>query len=540
VDSERQGPITDPNTPNHSDASASTPSHQEHVQDRERIQPFSFPRTADVGYIEEPIFKEHITGYLNNDKPTAADGQEPPTTPGASEHFGSPPPFQHIPYQPPYPNYSYAVPSYPYAPYMLQPRRDGQRLYQLIVGILALVCSLLSFLGGLICLLLLPLIIRAAQYSRELTPDQEFASTALLITLSIAGLGGGLFSSYHSLRALFKKRSANFQLPWFWIFFVLYGIVIGIAFAIASTQTEFPGLPVAMTLIILAALLPALGFLALGTRIIHYPRRALWPTTWRRFTLSLTSGATLSILLAMILEMVVGYIFMLQIGIGSDILSQDKLPTDPGKLFYLFISLAVVAPVVEELVKPIGTFVMLGRIRSAGEAFIIGLAGGIGFNLVETTMYISQGYNDWLQIALLRSAAGLLHGFGAAMVSLGVYYLFHPKETGKYNHILLGILCIAYAIFQHGLWNGSTLLETIPFFANTLTIGTAELPVMIFVYATLALLMLAFFVFVSFKLRGKVPTDNASPNQQSVHIQQPAAFYPQQVPGMSYNRPAGL
>ena len=75
---------------------------------------------------------------------------------------------------------------------------------------------------------------------------------------------------------------------------------------------------------------------------------------------------------------------------------------------------------------------MIGRLRSAAEAFILGFACGIGFDLIETSGYISLGDSrPWVDTALERSTAGLLHGFGAGMVALGCYYLTHRHSINN-------------------------------------------------------------------------------------------------------------
>ena len=80
----------------------------------------------------------------------------------------------------------------------------------------------------------------------------------------------------------------------------------------------------------------------------------------------------------------------------------------------------MVAPLVEEGVKPLGAILVMPRIRSASEAFLLGLAAGIGFDFVETIGYIGMGEADWISVAIQRVGAGLLHGVGAGMGALGL------------------------------------------------------------------------------------------------------------------------
>jgi hypothetical protein len=138
----------------------------------------------------------------------------------------------------------------------------------------------------------------------------------------------------------------------------------------------------------------------------------------------------------------------------------------------------------------------------------LGLAAGIGFNLIETTGYISSGYQDWLSVALIRTGSGLLHGFGAAMITLGWYYLTHPvKHRG-----LKVAGCWTYAVLQHAIWNGSWGLTLLPgqigsFFNTTnVTIGSISLPSYSLVNIIEAFFMLAFFIYMTGILRTKQPS----------------------------------
>jgi hypothetical protein len=143
---------------------------------------------------------------------------------------------------------------------------------------------------------------------------------------------------------------------------------------------------------------------------------------------------------------------------------------------------------------------------SAAEAFVLGLACGIGFDLVETSGYIAMGYRDWFDVALQRSSAGLLHGFGAGMVALGWYYLTH---RGSHRHrMVLGFGCWVYAVLQHAVWNGSSFLQILPapigpLLSGNVPLGPYSFPVFLLVLVTESLLMLAFFVHVTEKLRGQ-------------------------------------
>lgn len=460
---------------------------------------------AQPGYPAQPYYGGQ-NGYAHYD---ARHYPQPyPAHPG---YYGYPPYAA-------YPNYYgyYGYPPYPYPyPWQQRPKRDG---YLLGMSITAFVGSIIALICGLLCVVFV-LFITILPDTAMVAPNQKFGALVEFIAFSLAGLVGGSFGLYHSIRALFlKKPSADFRLPWFWIFLALYAAVIGIGAALYYSGHAVANEPLTIVLIALAGILPALTFVALGVRRVHFPRLAPWPTSWRRFTLALVSGSTLAILLALIFEFVLSLSASRLLGVsGLSLDNPDQpLPSDPRTIIFMFLLVSVIAPLVEETVKPLAVVIMMGRIRSAAEAFVLGLGAGVGFDLIETSGYISQGYRDWLDVALQRSTAGLLHGFGAAMVALGWYYLTH-KDSAR-RRFLLGFGCIAYAVLQHAIWNGSFGLQLLPapigpYLDNgTIALGKLVMPSFILVYIALSLLMLIFFLFVTTKLRGKkteLPSDKS-------------------------------
>ena len=417
------------------------------------------------------------------------------------------PPNPYVPYPPYQGYYGYPPYGYPY-PYPVQPpapKRDG---YQLGVSIAAFVSAILVFLAGLVCVLFLLLI--SVVPTPSTGQDQLLSATATFAAFALAGIVGGGFSVYHSVRALFLNRpSAQFKLPWFWIFLALYVGLLLIASLLNYKDLPTSNVLATLFLIALAGLLPALTVLALALRRLHYPREAKWPTSWRRFTLAVVSGATIAVVLASIFELILTAIAVQQSGITRFSIDNPNLPTphDPKTIALLLVIVSLIAPVVEEAVKPLAVIVLVGRLQSAAEAFMLGLACGIGFDLIETSGYISLGNQDWITVAIERSSAGLLHGFGAGMVALGWYFITHPKSVQR--TVLLAFGCWGYAILQHATWNGSFLFQLLPapigpYLDNgTIPLGNITMPASIIIYVIETTLMLLFFLYVTGKLRSK-------------------------------------
>jgi RsiW-degrading membrane proteinase PrsW (M82 family) len=517
VGSEYIGPIPDPQTTppqhtipdsTHNDLPPQEPAYREHVTGGLVFHPANAP------------YQGYPAGYPPYQIPA---GYYPPTT---NYHYGNnPAPYGSYLPPAPHPGY-YPYPYYyPYPAQPPKPKRDG---YLLGVSIAAFIGSILVLLGGFISFFIL-LLVTLLPTTEHLSPQQLFSSNVLFTALGIAGVLGGTFSLYHSIRSLFlRKPSATFKLPWFWVFLALYSGVLIIAGIMQGTGNAVSNIPLTIFLIALASLLPALTILSLGLRRIHFPRTAPWPTSWRRFTLALVSGTTLAIVLASIFELLLAAVLANSLGLTNIAIDNPNLPIphNPRAIGFLFVLVAVIAPLVEETVKPLAVVILIGRIRSAAEAFILGLSCGIGFDLIETSSYISMGYKNWLDVALQRSTAGLLHGLGAAMVALGWYYLTHPKE--QKHSVLLALGCWTYAVLQHAIWNGSFVLQLLPapigpYLDNgTINIGSLVLPSFILIYIVESTLILVFFLYMTGKLRSKTPSALSSGNTPGSETTQPA------------------
>lgn len=492
--------------------------HREHVSGALHSDPAEAPLFRPV-YPPYPAYPGYPPQAQGQGYPPPPPYAGYPPYPGYPSYQGyvSPPPT----YSPPYGSYNgYSAYPYGYPWQPPQPKRDG---YLFGVAIASLIGSSLVLLAGLGALGLLALV--AIVPHTNLSASEYFSAIMLLIGLVCAGIVGGSFGLYHSIRsALLRKPSADFAMPRFWIFVLLYIAVLGVGYWLQRQGLAVAYPPLTVVLIALTGIFPALVVLALGDRRLHFPKWARWPTSWRRFTLAIVSGATLGVGLAAILEF--GLEILLVRGQSVNPLlcvSQPNAPNcqDPSVYTIILITVAVMAPLVEEAVKPLAVVVLIGRIRSAAEAFVLGLACGIGFDLIETTGYISSGYQDWLSVALTRTGSGLLHGFGAAMVALGWYYITHP-ETGQ-RRVLKALGCWLYAVLQHALWNGSLGLVLLPapvgpFFNHlNLTIGSVNLPSYEIINFVEVIFILVFFIYMAGRVRTKaVPPPLSPPEKRDI------------------------
>lgn len=350
-----------------------------------------------------------------------------------------------------YPPYGY--PWGYYAPQYGAPKvaRPGET-YALVISWIVTVASGISILLGLLALLLV-----AFGVVTGFGDDLAFLGSVSGFTLG--PIIGGAFGLWYGILGIRRKASRRFILPNAWLIFGLSALAI--VGGVALWQLNFslgraPG--VALGVLPLAALtgaLPALTILAFTTKRLRNPssRRRVW--------MSLFYGLTLAPLIAVTLELILTYIIAVALHLNAqDAQSLVGQPQSshlsPGLTIALLLVLSVVAPIIEEGAKPLGALLAIRRLRTPGEAFLVGLAAGVGFDMLETLGYIGQGQADWITVSIDRVGAGLLHGVGAGMGALGWYYLVNGK--GVPLRWLRGVGCGLYAVVQHGVFNAFSLI----------------------------------------------------------------------------------
>jgi len=189
--------------------------------------------------------------------------------------------------------------------------------------------------------------------------------------------------------------------------------------------------------------------------------------TWRRGLVAFCGGATVSVLLAIILEILLPVAILALVfnafsvvrgsleTLFNNLTSNTNLGqalTSPA-FVYIFIQVAVIAPLVEELVKPLVTLPLLRHLNRR-EAFWVGALAGAGFAALENVIYAGSGLGIWAGILAVRALGGALHPLGSGLTALGWRGILRgepdaPAQWLKYY---------ALAVLAHAAWNGGSLL----------------------------------------------------------------------------------
>jgi hypothetical protein len=142
------------------------------------------------------------------------------------------------------------------------------------------------------------------------------------------------------------------------------------------------------------------------------------------------------------------------------------LLTSPLVITVIFLTVGLLMPLMEELLKPLGLWALHKRNLTPAEGFSGGLICGAGFALIESATLIAQngGGSDWGQMVLLRIGTSLLHMTASGFVGWGLASAWKQK---KYGRTLFAFLA---AIGIHGLWNSLALFVVLlPVITNSST-----------------------------------------------------------------------
>ncbi len=271
-------------------------------------------------------------------------------------------------------------------------------------------------------------------------------------------LGAGGLAFRHASASLKEKPSRPLRLPPVWALIGIFGLCV--AFGVFISESDVVSGLLFPPILWMAAGLPPLWAVAWFSQ----PRAA--GLTWRRGLVALAGGATISVAIAILLEVLFPIVILSLISdlAGAVMDSVETIfaalageniasaVTNPG-FIYIFIQIAIIAPVVEELAKPLITLPLIGHL-SRRDAFLVGALAGAGFALVENVLYASFGFYFWAGIIVVRALGGALHPLGAGLVALG----WRGILRGEKNAWSKWLIRFGIAVGAHALWNGGSLL----------------------------------------------------------------------------------
>jgi hypothetical protein len=141
--------------------------------------------------------------------------------------------------------------------------------------------------------------------------------------------------------------------------------------------------------------------------------------------------------------------------------------SNPLLIFIIFTFAAVIVPLIEELVKPVGAWLLVGYNPTPAEGFVAGVLSGAGYALVES-LALTSGGQTWAALVFARIGTGVIHIFTAGLMGWALALAWQENR-----YIRLGVTYLI-AVLIHGIWNaftlvtvGTTLTEMNVSFTNT-------------------------------------------------------------------------
>jgi hypothetical protein len=353
----------------------------------------------------------------------------------------------------------------------------GQFSFSLLIGLFLIGSSLVSYL----------LMALRGTIGGIPVADSQLGSSLLFS----AGLGfaGTLMipSIYYSGLRLFSKTSRE-KRAWAgsgWLGFAIPGLIF---FGYLSQSNPSWGIFV----------LPLFHILTNGAAIfwlLYVVKRKLPEESAQRFWGVFGSGLTFAPLIALFVEFLILIFFGILLWVF--IQSQPELKQDflilldhfqqssitpgiferttsrlfetPGIAGGVFIYIAVLIPVVEELIKPVAIWLLPGRNLSPRDGFLLGAVSGAGYALFEN-LTIAAETEIWTFVMISRLGTAAIHMLTTALVGWGIA---SARTEKRYWRLVMAFVA---AITLHGVWNGLNILTAlVEFPAIQTTVGTFAL-----------------------------------------------------------------
>jgi RsiW-degrading membrane proteinase PrsW (M82 family) len=312
------------------------------------------------------------------------------------------------------------------------------------------------------------------------------ASSLVLATLVVVAAACGGTMLFGSSRALADRPSRQLRLPPLWAWAAIGAFAIALVIGLGLWQVEDLAPLLGPWFIIAAAALPPVAAVIWAVN-----GRPGW-LTWRRAGVAFSGGVTVSVPLAILLEILVPTIIIgLLLGLGelvldalgelADLLAGGRVArvlTSPGFRIAL-VELAVVAPLVEELAKSLVVLPLLKGLKSQRDAFLLGVAAGAGFAALENVIYAFFGGRYWGGILAVRALGAAVHPLGTGLTVVAWYALLNRNPGTDRRWIgAFGLAVVQHAVWNSGLvlWmalSGATFFGPKPWVANPQEAGIA-------------------------------------------------------------------
>lgn len=135
--------------------------------------------------------------------------------------------------------------------------------------------------------------------------------------------------------------------------------------------------------------------------------------------------------------------------------------TRPFTISVALLFAAIVVPLIEEVFKPIGVWLLFGKKLSPAAGFAAGALSGAGYAIFES-LALTSGAQEWSALVLARIGTGSVHILTSGLVG---WALVQAWGSRRYMRLAVSYLT---AVIIHGLWNALTLTSSFAILAGEL------------------------------------------------------------------------
>jgi hypothetical protein len=118
------------------------------------------------------------------------------------------------------------------------------------------------------------------------------------------------------------------------------------------------------------------------------------------------------------------------------------------------IQIAIVAPLVEELVKSLPLLPLLRHLKTPRDALLLGALVGAGFAFVENLLYAAIFGSAWSGVLALRAIGAALHPVGTGLMAVAWWRVLRREPVASAHWVRN----YGLAVGVHALWNGTCLV----------------------------------------------------------------------------------
>jgi RsiW-degrading membrane proteinase PrsW (M82 family) len=125
----------------------------------------------------------------------------------------------------------------------------------------------------------------------------------------------------------------------------------------------------------------------------------------------------------------------------------SRIIQQPVLMAGVFAYTAVLIPLIEEALKPLGLWLLVGRRLTPAEGFVGGMICGAGFALFENLSALSTSGEEWALLAVIRISTALLHILNTGLMGWALANAWTKK---RYRWLAFSYV---FAVSVHGIWN---------------------------------------------------------------------------------------